>query len=286
MRFLAGLLSTLIFATAAAAETPTLLWETKGLALPESVVLDPASDALYVSNIGGGVMRKDGDGFIAKLKPDGTMVERGWVKGLNGPTGLALQGGKLYVADIDQLVEVDIAGGKVTNRYPAKGATFLNDVVAAPDGSIYVDDMPNNTIWRLKDGAFKPWLKDDALNGPNGLVVQGDNLIVAQFGKLPEEGQEAVTGGLVSVSLKDKSITPFANVKSTGHWDGLEPLEPGAYLVTDWAEGALYRIDIKGNAERLLDTNQGSADHFYLPETKTVIIPMMIDNSLAAYALK
>lgn len=286
MRLLAGLLLTLIFASAAAKEPPTLLWETKGLALPESVVLDPASDALYVSNIGGEVMRKDGDGFIAKLKPDGTMVAREWVKGLNGPTGLALHGGRLYVADIDQLVEIDVASGKISSRYPAKGATFLNDVVAGPDGTVYVDDMPNNTIWRLKDGTFEPWLKDDSLNGPNGLVVQGDNLIVAQFGRLPDEGQEAVRGGLVSVSLTDKSITPFGNVESIGHLDGLEALEPGAYLVTDWAEGALYRIDTKGKAKRILDTNKGSADHFYLPETKTVLIPMMLDNSLAAYALK
>ena len=63
-------------------------------------------------------------------------------------------------------------------------------------------------------------------------------------------------------------------------------LKPGVYLVTDWAAGALYRIDAKGNAERLIDLNQGSADLTYFPDKKTVLIPMMLDNSLAAYALE
>ena len=286
MRLLAGLVLTVILSTAAAAETPELLWVTKDLALPESVVLDSASDALYVSNIGGEVMKKDGNGFIAKLKPDGTMVEREWVTGLDGPTGLALHGGKLYVADISQLVEIDIAGKKIVNRYPAKDAIFLNDVVAAGDGTVYVSDTMTNTIWRLKDGTFEPWLKDEALNGPNGLLVQGDELIVTQFGKLPEEGKEAVLGGLLSISTNDKSVRKLGSGKPIGNLDGIELLEPGVYLVTDWAEGALYRIDSEGKAERLIDMNKGSADHLYLPETKTVLIPMMIDNSLAAYSLK
>jgi hypothetical protein len=56
--------------------------------------------------------------------------------------------------------------------------------------------------------------------------------------------------------------------------------------VTDWAAGALYRIDAKGKAERLIDLNQGSADLTYLPAKKMVLIPMMLDNSLAAYALE
>ena len=45
----------------------------KGLEQPESVVQDPATGAIYVSNIVGAIMQKDGNGYIAKLKPDGTI---------------------------------------------------------------------------------------------------------------------------------------------------------------------------------------------------------------------
>jgi sugar lactone lactonase YvrE len=286
MRPAVGLILALILCSSAAAAAPKLLWEAKGLAQPESVVQDPATGAIYVSNINGAIMQKDGNGFIAKLSPDGKMIERQWAKGLNAPTGLAVYDRKLYVADVDQLVEINIASGEIANRYDAKGATFLNDVAVDGEGTVYASDTPSNTIWRLKDGSFEPLLANDALNGPNGLLVQGDTLIVASLGKVPSQGQKGELGGLVTISLKDLAVKKLGDGPPIGNLDGIELLKPGAYLVTDWAAGALYRIDAKGKAERLIDLNQGSADLTYLPAKKMVLIPMMLDNSLAAYALE
>jgi sugar lactone lactonase YvrE len=286
MRPAVGLILALILCSSPAAAAPKLLWEAKGLAQPESVVQDPATGAIYVSNINGAIMQKDGNGFIAKLSPDGKMIERQWAKGLNAPTGLAVYDRKLYVADVDQLVEINIASGEIANRYDAKGATFLNDVAVDGEGTVYASDTPSNTIWRLKDGSFEPLLANDALNGPNGLLVQGDTLIVASLGKVPSQGQKGELGGLVTISLKDLAVKKLGDGPPIGNLDGIELLKPGAYLVTDWAAGALYRIDAKGKAERLIDLNQGSADLTYLPAKKMVLIPMMLDNSLAAYALE
>ena len=121
--------------SAAHAGAPKKLWELKGLDAPESVVFDPASNALYVSNIGGKIWQKDRNGFIAKVSPDGKMIERNWLAGLDFPTGLALDGGKLYVADIDQLVEIDIASKSIAKRYPAPGAKWFNDVASDGKGA-------------------------------------------------------------------------------------------------------------------------------------------------------
>ena len=132
MRVLVALALSLCALSAAHAGAPKKLWELKGLDAPESVVFDPASNALYVSNIGGKIWQKDRNGFIAKVSPDGKMIERDWLTGLDSPTGLALDGGKLYVADIDQLVEIDIASKSIAKRYPAPGAKWFNDV--ASDG--------------------------------------------------------------------------------------------------------------------------------------------------------
>ena len=285
MRFLVGLIVSLIIFCTEAEAAPKLLWETKGLAQPKSVVVDPATGAIYVSNIVGAVMQKDGNGFIAKLNGDGKVVTRQWVKGLNSPTGLALHDRTLYVADVDQLVEINAASGEIVKRYPAKGATFLNDVAIDPDGTVYVSDTPSNTIWRLKDGSFEPWIADDKLNGPNGLLVQGDMLVVASLGKIPGVGQKQELAGLSLISLKDQSVTKLGDGQPIGNLDGLELLQPGVYLVTDWAAGALYRVDAKGKAEQLIDLNQGSADLTYLPDKKIVLIPMMLDNTLVAYRL-
>ena len=276
------LLASLTFAAPAAA-APQLLWETKGLAQPELVVKDPATGAIYVSNINGAIMQKDGNGFIARLKPDGTIIERQWVKGLNAPTGLALHDRTLYVADVDELIEINAASGEILNRHAAKGAIFLNDVAVDQDGVVYVSDTPMNTIWRLKDGVFEAWLANDALKGPNGLLVEGGKLIVASFGQLPEQGTPEL-GGLLAVDLKDQSVSTIRN-DPIGNLDGLQLLQAGIFLVTDWAAGALYRVGTKGKPERLLKLNKASADLVYLADEKTVLVPIMLSNTLVAYKL-
>ena len=286
MRVLVALALYLSALSAAHAGAPKKLWELKGFDAPESVVFDPASNALYVSNIGGKIWQKDRNGFIAKVSPDGKMIERDWLTGLDSPTGLALDGGKLYVADIDQLFEIDIASKSIAKRYPAPGAKWFNDVASDGKGVVYVADSATNTIWRLKDGKFEAWITDDALNAPNGLHVEGDMLLVAPFGAMAEAGKEARLAHLLVVSLNDKSIKQLGIGLAFGNLDGVEPIEPGVYLVTDWASGPLYRVDAQGNVVRLLDLHQGTADLSYLPETKTILIPMMLDNALVAYKLE
>ena len=285
MRVLVGLVLTLMLCTSAAA-APKLLWEVKGLAQPESVVQDPATGSIYVTNIAGAIMQKDGNGFIARLRPDGTIIDREWVKGLNAPTGMALRDRTLYVVDVDELIEINVASGEIAKRHEAKGAIFLNDVAVGEDGTVYASDTPMNTIWRLKDGNFEPWLANDELNGPNGLLPQGDKLIVASFGKLPGEGQKQELGNLLVVNLEDQSVSKLGSGEPIGNLDGLQLLQPGVYLVTDWAAGALYRVDAKGKADRLIKLSKGSADLVYLPDQKTVLIPIMLNNSLVAYALE
>ena len=285
MRVFFGLAVTFILCSAAAA-APRLLWELKGLAQPESVVQDPATGSIYVTNIAGAIMQKDGNGFIARLRPDGTFIEREWVKGLNAPTGMALHDRTLFVADVDELIEINVASGEIAKRHEAKGAVFLNDVAVGEDGTVYISDTPMNTIWRLKDGTLEPWLANDALNGPNGLLPQGDKLIVASFGKLPGEGQKQELGGLLVVDLEDQSVSKLGSGEPIGNLDGLQLLQPGVYLVTDWAAGVLYRVDAKGKADRLIKLSKGSADLTYLPDKKTVLIPIMLNNTLVAYALE
>ena len=62
--------------SAAHAGAPKKLWELKGLIRRNWCVFDPASNALYVSNIGGKIWQKDRNGFLAKVASDGKMIER------------------------------------------------------------------------------------------------------------------------------------------------------------------------------------------------------------------
>jgi sugar lactone lactonase YvrE len=261
-------------------------WTASGLEAPESVLYDASRDIFYVSNIAGALDAKDGNGFISILGPDGSLRQAQWVTGLNGPKGLAMSGDTLFVADIDRLVAIDVAGGKLIGTYPAEGAKFLNDTVVDADGRVFVSDTVTNRIYVLGAGALSVWLEDEGLAHPNGLAIEGGQLIVAAWGPglRPDLTTEA-PGHLLAVDLATKAIAPLGSGAAVGNLDGLEAEGNGAWLATDWIAGGLFRIQPDGTSEQLLDLNQGSADLEYLPEQKLAIIPMMVDGTIVAHRL-
>jgi sugar lactone lactonase YvrE len=276
----------LLLAGGAFAAEPQPVWQATGLDGPESAVFDEAAGVLYVSNVNGKPNAADGNGYIARLSAEGKVLEKRWVTGLDAPKGMALHEGKLYVSDIDQLVVIDTAKGKIEAIYDAQGATFLNDVTAGDDGRVFVSDMAQNQIWVLDGPLFGLWLQDPALQNPNGLLAEPDRLLVAAWGEMnPKDFSTKVPGHLKAVDYGTKAVTDLGD-RPVGNLDGLEADGNGGYLATDWMNGGLYRIDASGKAEMLMDLNQGSADHEYLESESLAIIPMMMDNAVAAYKVE
>ena len=116
------------------------VWETNSLEAPESVVFHEATSSFYVSNVSGQPAEKNGEGFISVLDHNGKITNKKWVSGLNAPKGMAIYENHLYIADIDRVVVADLNSGTIIQEFMAEGATFLNDVEAAPDGTIYITD--------------------------------------------------------------------------------------------------------------------------------------------------
>jgi hypothetical protein len=92
---------------------PQLIWELDGLEAPESALADLAAGVIYVSSVVGDPSANDGNGYISCVAPDGKMLEQRWAVGLDAPKGLILRGNTLFVSDIDRLVAIDTATGKV-----------------------------------------------------------------------------------------------------------------------------------------------------------------------------
>lgn len=287
MRILLAAISTAAALAAAgpAAAGAEELWTLDGLKQPESALFDASGGVIYVSQVVGDMRAKDGVGQISKVSPDGKMVEADWVTGLNAPKGLGLSGGKLYVADIDELVEIDLASAKITARHPVEGAMFLNDVATDPAGRVYVSDTGTNTIWTLQGGEMKPWLKTDALKGPNGLAVEGDAMIVAAFGKPPADGRAAVPGNLIEAPLSGETARNLGDGTPVGALDGLVPLGGGKYLATDYLKGPLYLIDASGSFETLAELPPGTADLSFDPASRTAFVPQNKDGKLLAFRI-
>jgi len=239
---------------------------------PESALYDPSSRIIYVANINGNPTDKDGNGFISLLNTDGTIKQMEWVTGLNAPKGMAIFDGKLYVSDIDQLVEIDIANAKIVKRYPAPNAIFLNDVAACQNGMIFVSDNHAGRIHVLKDGNFSAWLEGADFMQTNGLYTENGKLYA---------GSEV----LKEIDVKTKSI----KVIQTGCQgiDGLDKDELGNFVFSNWVGRIFYLKD--GKLTKMWDStaeNLNTADIFYANDLKLLLVPTFFDNQIVAYKIE
>ena len=263
-----------------------LNWELEGLSNPESVIYDKKLNHLYVSNINGSGVEKDGNGFISIISLDGKMIQEKWVIGLNAPKGLAISGRTLYTSDIDELVAIDINSGRIINKFKVDDAKFLNDVAASTGGDIYVSDMALNRIHLLTEDSFNIWLESEKLQSPNGLLVLGDDIILGSWGKMTDGFATEIPGHLKRISIKDKTIKSIGDGSSVGNLDGVEIDNDGNFYVTDWMNGKLLYIKNSGEVSVLLDLPQGSADHESITGKNLILIPLMMDNKLLSYTVR
>jgi hypothetical protein len=256
--------------------TITKLWSSDTTVLtPESVLFYAQDSVLFVSCIAGvPPSAKDGDGFISKLSPkDGSIIELKWATGLSAPKGMGIYQSKLYVTDIDQIVEIDIASGQITNSYAVEGATFLNDIDVSEEGDIYFTDMGTNTIHLLKGGEISTVLTNAEFNGPNGLSVKGDQLLMSTSG----------SGNFYQISRADLSYKVVTDSIFGG--DGVEQ-SGDDFIVSSW-NGEIYLVKSDGQKLMLLDTKgiANTADIEFDASTNTIFVPTFFGNKVEAYKL-
>ena len=248
------------------------VWETtQGLKTPESVIYDDKNDVIYVANINGESAAKDGNGFISILKPDGSVKTEQWVTGLNAPKGMAIFNDKLYVSDIDQLVEIDIKNGKIIKKYDAPGAVFLNDVTACMNGMIFVSDTRTAKIHVLSEGKLAVWLEGEPLKNPNGLMAENGKLLVGD-------------NSIFEIDITTKEIKVI--IDDSGGVDGLEKNNNGELVFSNWPG----RIFIQKNSKtiKLLDTTAQelkTADIDYALKLNLLLVPTFFGNQIIAYKI-
>lgn len=286
-----GLLSLfiLLLPSIVSATSPILVpaWQTNAVfEQPESIAFDAKNKQLYVSNINGSPTDADANGYISQLSLDGRISNLHWLDGLNAPKGLTVVGNNLYIADINELVVVDIKNKTISQRYSAPDAKFLNDVVADKKGNIYVSAFLTNTLYRLSGDKFEVWLQTDKLEVPNGLFVENNQLIVGSWGVMTDGFATDVAGHLKTININTKKIQSLGDKTPAGNLDGVESDGNGNYFVTDWMAGKLLHIMPSGITKTLISLNQGSADHIVLHEQGLVIIPMMLSGNVLAYQIK
>jgi sugar lactone lactonase YvrE len=293
---------TVLQKTASNAPSPkagfTKVRETRGFDAPESAVYDSTQDVWYVSNIVGDAATKDHNGFISRLKSDGTMDSLHFVKsGTNGavldaPKGLALHGDTIWVADIDVARAFDKRTGKpltMVDFRPMK-ALMLNAIAIGPDGRVYITD----TAIRLEKGQPQPQhvgpdrifviganhkpsvaVQDSTMDGPNGIswdARQKHFLVVGFMGP-----------NITTWTPGEKAVKRLTS--GVGQFDGNEVLGDGRALVSSWADSSLYVLSGDSLTKVIPGSLPTPADLHVDPRSMEVAIPLSSQNEVVFYKL-
>ena len=256
-----------------------LVWQTDTLLTTcESALYDSEAGIIYVSNINNNPWDLDSNGFISTIDTTGKILDLKWIEaGLSGPKGMGMYNGKLYVNDIDRLVEIDIATKKIINNYHVDGEPNLNDVTVSTEGVVYSSGSASNTIYRLKDGKFEVLYTDDSFNRLNGLLAEEEGIYYISSG--------ASNFGLYNLSTKSTEVF----TEGLGNGDGIIKLKNNDFIVSDWKGQLFYINHTDWSKIKLLDTREEgiySADLGYIPEHNLILVPTFFGNKVACYKLK
>ncbi|WP_437626740.1 SMP-30/gluconolactonase/LRE family protein [Sorangium sp. So ce1151] len=264
-----------------------------GFAMPESVLYDADNDRYLVSNVNGNPSDKDNNGFISVLSPDGQVTNLRWIEGgknkvkLDAPTGSAIVKGVLYVADLKTVRMFDLTTGAPKGEIAIPGATLLNDVAAAPDGTVYVSDSgftigatgnleatSSDAVYVIEKGKARLLAKTTDMHMPNGIAWTDRGLVVCSSGapevfRLDEKGAR-------------QDVTTTA---PGGRLDGLVSVGD-SLLVTSHEASAVLRGKLGGPFEIAIPEQKTPTDIGYDTKRGRVLVPHVMEDRVDVHELK
>jgi hypothetical protein len=279
----------------------------KSLSLPESVLQDPHTGAIYCSSIGGkeptpeAVTAKDKDGYISLLGPDGQVrvmqfLPRKGDPPLNGPKGLALIGTTLWVADIDRVVGFDLSTKTEVSAIdlsPYK-VSFANDLLPIDD-RLLCSDTTSGQILCIDPRTPKPLIDTVAtVDGANGLAFDRSRpgqlaLLVAQYPFTPN-----TVGGIqrLAFALDEQGHVSVGDAQALafpgGQWDGLAVTRGGTVYASDWKSGAIWELKPGAAQATKLDGAdgfKGPADFCLLADETAILCPDLVKQEVRVIKL-
>ena len=255
------------------ADNLKIAWEvSEGLDIPESAYFNKFDKTIYVSNIGKSDS-KDGIGYISKISPEGKLIQKEWVKGLNAPKGIRSTKSRLYVTDIDRVLEINLKSGKIIKEFRNSKSKSLNDVTVSSTGKVYISDSGGNCIFTVGKDSLEVFMEDAVIKGMNGICSYGDLLYIGAGNKF------------LSIGIKTKEIKTLA--ENVGYLDGIEMISVGKFVTSDW-RGKIQLINAKGSVVKLLDTSPKvhAADLGYILSKRMILVPAFSENKVVAYILE
>lgn len=241
----------------------------------EAVVHDEEQDVYFVS----------GNGFIARVSPEGKVLDGAFAAGVKAPKGMAIHGTELWVADGTDVRVFDRATGRDVRTFDlAKhGAVFLNHVAIGADNFVYVTDTDvrikgkrervragDGRIFSIEpDGDVKVAIEGEELRSPAGIAWDGMRFLVAQA-----YGNEIVAW--------QPGHHARAVLRGPGAYGGLAVLPNGIVIVTSQNDNALH-VGTTGDLRPLFARPSSPAGIAFDRKRNRLLIPS--SDSLEAWTL-
>lgn len=249
----------------------------------ESCTFDPQRNLILAMNAGIANNLQENDGFVSLLHPDGSVHTAKWIGAtrdgltLNHPLGSAIQGGKLYTVDGTVLRIFDLASGRPLDAIEVEGATFLNGIGVAADGTAYISNStaPQRIIKVTAAGEVSVFVEGAPLATPNGVAIDLD-------------------GNIVVVNIADNAVltfNPAGDLVKTEHAveggnDGVVITEDGTKYVSSVRFGSVSRIRPGQPAEIIASGIPSAASMCYDSVQKQLVIPLNPNDALAFIPLQ
>lgn len=259
---------------------------TSGFSNPYGAAIDEKTGFIYVSNINGDPNSADDNGFISRLKSDGSVDQLRFIDGaapnivLNAPKGMAILGNSLYVCDLDTLHTYDLTTGKLLFdvNFGELPREHFYEVTIGPDGALYLTDAAKNIIYRIdisKQHEVTQFIAGDELGSPHGIIWYAARQLFVISG--------STSGQLTTYDRSGKrQSTPGVFLKSP---EGLDDDDGGNIYVASRELGAVYRLAptfaLNGYQVGLTTPNGVT----YNRGTKSIIVTSVTGNTVQSFPI-
>ncbi len=242
-----------------------------GLASPESAVFDTQRKEIIVSNVNGYV--KNQQGYLSKLSLSGKIIQQKWIKGLNGPTGMAIWNDVLYVADIDHLVAINLTTLQIIQRFEAPDLNpGLNDVAVSNNGQVFVTGSVSESVYTLKNNKLVTWVNSKQLKFANGIYAANNKLWVAGY-------------YLRWIDYADKTVHSAGLDNELIDLESIEPNGNNELIITKIGAGPIYTLDSEMKLTEIITRDTFSADVEFIPTENLLVVPSG-NNRVFAFKLR
>ncbi|MDB4882737.1 MAG: hypothetical protein JWL95_1503 [Gemmatimonadetes bacterium] len=282
---LSGCATSPAISSAAAGDANRPLAVRTGFVAPEAVRYDPDQDVYFVANWGGdgNPGKADNDGFISRMRPDGTVEKLRFIAGgtggvtLHSPRGMTIVGDTLWAADFDAVRGFDRRTGAplATVDFSSLDRGFLNDVAADADGAVYITDTGRNKLYRVRGGPTLV-VADSTLGAPNGITWDAAN---RRFLILPFGG-----GHTIHAWVPGTTTMVGAGTSPGAKFDGIEVLSGGRLLVSSQADTSLH-LFTGGSGRSIIHVGGPPADIGVDTRRNHVAVPIVSMNRVEIYQI-